>query len=59
MMVGDSPEDWTIDECLDAVDAVRGTYPGVRGGFLWETGRPGLDEWAAQVAPVLTSPPAP
>jgi len=26
---------------------------------LWDTGRPGLNDWADQVPPVLTAPPVP
>ncbi len=59
MMIGDSSEEWTIEECLDAVRTIRATFPGVRGGFLWETGRPGSGEWASEVAPVLTAPQSP
>ena len=40
MMVGDSAGDWSIDECLDAVSAIRATYPEVRGGFLWTPAAP-------------------
>jgi len=49
MMVGDADTYWTVAECVDAVTYLLGAHPGLRGGYLWEDGRPGTAEWADQV----------
>ena len=44
---------WTVDECVAAVGFLKGKHPGLRGGYLWELGRPGTAAWASRVGPLL------
>ncbi len=54
MMVGSAAQYWTVDECLVATRFIKASYPGIRGGYLWEAGRAGTAEWAARLTPVFT-----
>lgn len=54
MMIGGGDNYWTLEQCVENVSALYGEFPDLRGGYLWESGRPGTGEWAAQVAPVLS-----
>ncbi len=46
MMVGNTDHYWTVDECIRAVRFIKGSYPRLRGGYLWEAGRSGTSDWA-------------
>ncbi|MEZ4226948.1 MAG: glycosyl hydrolase family 18 protein [Polyangiaceae bacterium] len=53
MMVGSADTYWTVSECKEAVNFIKGPHAGVRGGYLWEHGRSGTQEWADQVGALL------
>lgn len=55
MMVGTADTYWTVEECLAAVQFIKATYPGLRGGYLWEAGRAGTTDWAARLSSLLKS----
>jgi hypothetical protein len=53
MMVGDADNYWTVDECIEAVRYIKGYYPNIRGGYLWETSRAGTADWVDRVGDLL------
>ena len=53
MMVGNTDNYWTVDECIEAVRFIKASYPGIRGGYLWEAGRAGTSDWANRLYPFL------
>jgi hypothetical protein len=53
MMVGSAATYWTVAECVAAVRFIKASYPGLRGGYLWEAGRPGTADWANQMSGLL------
>ena len=53
MMVGSTNNYWTVDECIQAVRFIKSSYPGIRGGYLWEAGRAGTSDWANRLRPHL------
>ncbi len=53
MMVGNTDHYWTVDECIEAVRFIKASYPGIRGGYLWEAGRAGTSDWANRLYPFL------
>ncbi len=53
MMVGDANIYSTVDEWVGIVNYVKAKYPGIRGGYLWEAGRPGTADWANRVGNLL------
>jgi hypothetical protein len=53
MMVGDAATYWTVDECVAAVNYLKGRHPNLRGGYLWEHGRAGTQDWADRVGSLL------
>ncbi|ROR91845.1 hypothetical protein [Nocardioides aurantiacus] len=53
MMVGDGDTYWTVEECVTAVERIKATYPGIRGGYLWEASRAGTSEWSERLSEVL------
>jgi hypothetical protein len=55
MMVGDADTYWTVPESMTAVNYIKAAYPGIRGGYLWEAGRPGTADWVTQVGALLSS----
>jgi chitinase len=55
MMVGTADTYWTVDESIAAVNFIKASYPGIRGGYLWEAGRPGTADWVNRVGALLTS----
>jgi hypothetical protein len=55
MMVGPQDTYWTVEECITAVQFIKSTYPGIRGGYLWEAGRPGTADWADRLESLLKS----
>ncbi len=55
MMVGDANTYWTVDECIQAYQFIKGNYPGIRGGYLWEAGRAGTADWANRMSALLKS----
>ena len=56
MMVGEQDTYWTVEECVQAVQHLKARHPGLRGGYLWEAGRPGTAQWASRVGSLLSSP---
>ncbi len=55
MMVGDANTYWTVEECMQAYQFIKGNYPGIRGGYLWEAGRAGTADWANRMSGMLKS----
>jgi hypothetical protein len=53
MMVGSQDTYWTVKECISAVRHLKAAHPGLRGGYLWEAGRPGTGRWARDVGGLL------
>ncbi len=53
MMVGDANVYSTVDEWITNVNYTKAKYPGLRGGYLWEAGRPGTADWANRVGNLL------
>jgi hypothetical protein len=53
MMVGSTANYWTVAECVAAVRFIEASYPGLRGGYLWEAGRAGTADWANQMSGLL------
>jgi len=53
MMVGSTGNYWTVAECVAAVRFIKASYPGLRGGYLWEAGRAGTADWANQMSGLL------
>jgi hypothetical protein len=53
MMVGPQSHYWTVEESASAVRYIKRSYPGVRGGYLWESGRPGTADWVRRVGALL------
>jgi hypothetical protein len=53
MMVGPTSHYWTVDESVTAVRHIKGAYPGVRGGYLWESSRTGTADWVHRVGALL------
>ena len=53
MMVGASDHYWTVDQCASRVAAAKRRYPGLRGGYLWESSRAGTADWASRVGALL------
>ena len=53
MMVGSTATYWTVAECVAAVRFIKASYPGLRGGYLWEAGRPGTADWANKMSGLL------
>ena len=44
MMVADGPNHWTVPKSEAMTDALKGDFPGLRGGYLWEAGRAGTSD---------------
>lgn len=55
MMVGTSDHYWTVDECVTNTQYLKATYPGLRGGYLWEASRAGTADWVNRVGAILTT----
>jgi chitinase len=55
MMVGNEDHYWTVTESAAAVRHIKRSYPRVRGGYLWESGRPGTADWVRRVGALLRS----
>ncbi len=55
MMVGSADVYWTVEECLTVVQFIKATYPGIRGGYLWEAGRAGTADWSTRLSSLLRS----
>jgi hypothetical protein len=53
MMVGPEDHYWTVGESITAVRFIKRSYPHVRGGYLWESGRPGTADWVERVGSLL------
>jgi hypothetical protein len=53
MMVGPTSHYWTVDESVTAVRHIKAAYPGVRGGYLWESSRTGTADWVHRVGALL------
>ena len=53
MMVGNTNNYWTVNECIAAVRYIKARYPKLRGGYLWEAGRSGTSDWAKRLRPHL------
>lgn len=53
MMVGSLDTYWTVDECVAAVTYLKSHFPHLRGGYLWEAGRPGTLDWSQRVGALL------
>ncbi len=53
MMVDNTEKHWTVEECIDNFSHIKENHPDIGGGFLWEAGRPGTEEWASKVGPLL------
>jgi hypothetical protein len=53
MMVGPGSHYWTVNESIAAVRHIKAAYPGVRGGYLWESGRAGTADWVHRVGALL------
>ena len=54
MMIADGPNHWTVDQSSQNIDGLKQDFPRLRGGYLWEAGRAGTDQWASRVGPQLT-----
>jgi chitinase len=55
MMIGTADTYWTVDESVAAVSYIKASYPGIRGGYLWESGRAGTADWVTRVGALLRS----
>jgi hypothetical protein len=53
MMVGNQSRYWTVTESAAAVRHIKRSYPNVRGGYLWESSRPGTADWVRRVGALL------
>ncbi len=53
MMVGSASHYWTVTESATAVRHIKRSFPHVRGGYLWESGRPGTASWVRRVGALL------
>ncbi len=55
MMIADGANYWTIPTAVTNINYLKGKFPQLKGGYLWEAGRAGTDTFAAQVSPLLKS----
>lgn len=53
MMIADGPRHWTVEQSEANTYALKREFPDLRGGYLWEAGRAGTEEWAERVGPRL------
>ena len=53
MMVGSTSVYWTVDQCVTNVTWLKSQHPGLRGGYLWESGRAGTADWASRIGNLL------
>jgi chitinase len=53
MMIGSTSNYWTVDACVTNVKFIKASYPGIRGGYLWQLGNVGTADWANRMASLL------
>jgi len=53
MMIADGPRHWTVEQSEANTEALKREFPDLRGGYLWEAGRAGTQDWAERVGPRL------
>jgi hypothetical protein len=53
MMIEDNDRHWTLAQCVSNTRTLKARHPAIRGGYLWESGRPWTAEWVSQVGAIL------